>query len=163
MMTRLILWLLARLFHYRDISHEGDLYLRRYFLRGFETDSQWFLHYIPRPDKDRTPHDHPWDFTSWVLAGGYTEHVACDWCKDPEIEPCDNCPGWWPQKRLWLSRQSVSAEFTHRIDSVKPGTWTLVHTGPKRRSWGFWTEAGFVGWRKYLGLPDDAAYSSEIE
>lgn len=159
-MTRLILWLLARLFRYRDISHEGSLYLRRYFLRGFETDSQWFLHYIPRPDKDLTPHDHPWDFTSWVLAGGYVEHVKCVLCAG--MGSALPCPDTWAHERRWLSRQSVRAEFIHRIDSVKPGTWTLVHTGPKRRSWGFWTPEGFVGWRKYLGLPDDAAYSSEV-
>jgi hypothetical protein len=50
--------------------HLGD-YMRRWI---FQTP--WgtiHLHHILRSDGDRAFHDHPWNFTSILLSGGYTE------------------------------------------------------------------------------------------
>jgi hypothetical protein len=47
----------------------GGSYMRRYIFR-----TPWFtlrLHHILRSDDDRHLHDHPFDFTSFLLTGGY--------------------------------------------------------------------------------------------
>lgn len=72
---RLIHGVLNRVFEKRDVVIDGELYLRRWYLKGRGTDEQWFLHNIRLPDAGRELHDHPWDFTTKILSGGYTEHV----------------------------------------------------------------------------------------
>jgi hypothetical protein len=130
-----------------DVGADGDPYLDR--LRIIQTP--WFgvyLHHIHRPDKDPDPHDHPWWFTSLVLAGKYQETVWPD-KRDPS----------WRQLRLrprW-SWASTSRRAAHLISSIDGPLWTLVITGPRRADWGFWEKppgqraghAVFVPWREY--------------
>ena len=145
---------LERLFKYRDIvkvvGGEPSLYLRRYFIFRTERfpNNRIFLHFIARDDDDRDLHDHPWDFSSFILKGGYKEYL----------------PGG--EKRLLFDFDFVRnpAEHTHRVElhDGEPA-WTLVHAGKARRIWGFHTKDGWVDWRSYLGLtpthpdsPEDA-------
>ena len=54
------------------IGVDGQPYLRRYYI----LKTRWFriyLHEILRSDEDRDCHDHPWNFTSIILKGGYWE------------------------------------------------------------------------------------------
>jgi len=96
------------------------------------------LHKILRSDDDRHFHDHPFDFVSFILHGHYVE-VTPDGKRsffDFDIN----------RKR---------AEELHRLVLPEGGpVWTLVFTGPKRRSWGFQTEAGWVHWREYVADRD---------
>ena len=123
-----------------DIAKNGDPYLDR--LRLFSCP--WFgvyLHHIHRPDADPDPHDHPWWFASIILSGSYEEDV-------------------WPNKRYrrnWHTRfrgrfsiRKVSRNESHTIRSIDGLVWTLVITGPRRGSWGFYTPDGFVSWRNYI-------------
>lgn len=132
--------LLCLLFVRRDIVINGQLYLRRWYLRGRGTASQWFLHNIRLPDAGREMHDHPWDFKTRILAGGYTEDVD----------------GSGEHERPAGTLLDNTAEHTHRLAAVQPGTWTLVHAGKARRVWGFLREDRFTWepWREYLGTPD---------
>lgn len=126
-----------------DIGADGDPYLDR--LRIIQTP--WFgiyLHKIHREDTDPDPHDHPWWFASIVLSGGYAE----------EVFPDKFLPDW---KIRWRSRGSLRMtrrKASHRITHIYGSLWTLVFTGPRRSSWGFfrnnggWTE--FVPWKEYL-------------
>ena len=50
----------------------GGDYMRRWTLRT--PIGMLRLHHILRGDDDREFHDHPFDFTSIILAGGYVEH-----------------------------------------------------------------------------------------
>lgn len=121
-------------------NHHGVLVLRR--LRIFQTP--WlslYLHGIEAPDPDRDPHDHPWRWWSLVVRGGYLERL---W-------------KWTPQgrracgqrlRRRW-SVAGMPTDRAHRIDSVLPGTVTLVLVGPRVQEWGFWTHAGFCRWDMY--------------
>lgn len=127
----------------------GELYLRRWRI----VQTPWFaiyLHKIATPDKDRDLHDHPWPFVSLVLRGGYDELlVTTNTAMD------DYLRGGRPPFRVrrWMSLGCRRATDAHRITRLhRTPTWTLVLTGPRRRSWGFYTEHGFVDWRKYLGL-----------
>lgn len=134
-------WALLERFDIPDANDPTVTYLRRWRI----VQTPWFgilLHRIYLPDSDRDPHDHPWDFTSIVLRGGYTEHV------------------YWPhatgigiyKETTWrlLSVHRITRDLAHRITTLQPGTVTLVLTGPRRREWGFWTEDGWVHWRTYV-------------
>jgi len=115
-------------------SPEGEPYLKRYTC--FWTP--WFrvyLHNILRSDDDRELHDHPWKFTTYILEGGYLEHV--------------------PQGTLRRDPGTVvrhEAEDMHRIELIdgKPA-WTFVICGPKVREWGFQcTTRGWVDANHFL-------------
>jgi hypothetical protein len=118
-------------------SHLGD-YMHRWIFR-----TPWFtvrLHHILRSDDDRHFHDHPFDFTSFLLTGGYIEQTPL--------------PGLPPQfftiRRHWPQFSIVrrKAEDLHKLTLTKP-VWTFVISGPKRREWGFETEQGWVHWEEY--------------
>lgn len=114
-------WFLGR----NDIGN----YMHRWYLQ-----TPWFtvrLHHILRSDEARALHDHPWDFCSLLLSGGYLE-VRQDVVK------------WWPRFSIVRRR----AEDLHRLVIPKP-VWTLVITGPKRREWGFRLPTGeWIHWKK---------------
>lgn len=188
MIADLVDKLLCRLLPHRDIwkdvGGERKLYLRRWFLKksdrdraGEEGDSGGvFIHRICMSDEDPDPHDHPWDFTTLILAGGYSDeqwdvervprgecgnrvHDGCGgFCAgDGTTEPYDTRlpAGLEHMKPGKIARRP--AEHLHRVRLFHDGArereaWTLVFTGPKRRTWGFMTQTGWVNWRKYLGL-----------
>lgn len=141
---RVLNWLFTKLFKYRDIVKQVEgkdaLYLRRFFI--FRTkmfpNFRIFLHFINRSDDDRHLHDHPWDFTSLILSGGYNEVLP------PGDEFMVRKPGQILRNK---------AEHIHKVQlrDNKPA-WTLVRARQARRIWGFHTESGWVDWRKYLGL-----------
>jgi hypothetical protein len=136
----------------------GDVYLHRYRL----VKTPWFsiyLHDLNLPDSDRDPHDHPFTFWSLVLRGQYVEtiyeqHPIGDLYEEPWSRSTVNLTEW-PQKtyrRRWLagSFHKMTTDKAHKIDSVGPKTKTLVFAGRRRRTWGFWTRAGFVPWQSYV-------------
>jgi hypothetical protein len=117
-------------------SHIHD-YMRRWIVR-----TPWGtlrVHRILRKDHDADPHDHPFDFVSVILRGGYAEERL------------------WPDGTRTVRRYGRGsvlrrrAEDAHRFLTVDPETTTFVIAGPKRRSWGFHTPTGWVPWRVYVG------------
>lgn len=93
----------------------------------------WFgiyLHHIYREDMDRTPHDHPWEFRSIVLRGGYVEEHHTDIRQRGLV-------GGHREYRAGQYHLFPLAD-AHRIVHVESGTVTLVLTGRKQRIWGFW-------------------------
>jgi hypothetical protein len=119
---------LRLVFPNQDITHQGDLYLRRWLLTPSVCGWRLMLHKIARPDRDRALHDHPWDFATLCLRGGYVEELwdgggAAE--REHVLVPGD--------VRL------RAAEHTHRIARIMgAAAWTLVLHGPRRRAWGFW-------------------------
>lgn len=117
--------------------HLGD-YMHRWILL-----TPWGslrLHHILRSDDDRHLHDHPFDFTSFLLTGRYTEIT----------EQINDHLGSWSYGQYWprFSLVRKVAEEKHRLELERP-IWTFVITGPKRRDWGFHTELGWVYYRDY--------------
>ena len=91
------------------------------------------LHHWLSHDDDRAMHDHPWDFLTFVLRGGYTD-VSLDgdqYLKAPTM----------------AYRKST---HQHTVFPDEKGAWTLVITGPKIRKWGFWINGKFVKMNKYF-------------
>jgi hypothetical protein len=114
---------------YRSDIHD---YMERWIVR-----TPWFmvrLHHILRSDRGVDLHDHPFDFVSVILRGGYTEVHG------------GSCPGIASYRAgSVLFRR---AEDLHRLVLDRPA-WTVVFTGPVRRTWGFSTPTGWVDWREY--------------
>lgn len=115
---------------------------------------QVMLHWLRQPDHARDPHDHPWSFASIVLRGGYVEdRIELDHGERWEI-------GRKTRKIRWLN--FCDSRTPHRIVWVEPRTLTLVITGGKRKSWGFYQRVSrevagecqlqYVPWREYLGI-----------
>jgi hypothetical protein len=135
---------------------DGAPYLIRYFLWKPKNKGRGriYLHHIVASDHDRALHDHPWNFLSIILWGGYFE-VA-----DIRQIPLHD-EGWetWAssqlgQKNKWHGVGSVlnrGAGWRHRV-IVPPGktAWSLVFTSAKVKSWGFFMkDDSFCPWKKY--------------
>lgn len=130
-------WALWKWFDIPSTVNPKLAYLRR--LRVVQTP--WFgiyVHWINEPDSDRFPHDHPWRFWSLILRGGYVERV---WARQ----------GGDFVDLIWEtgSVHSMKPSQAHQISYVTSNLLTLVFTGPRVREWGFWTDEGWVHWRKY--------------
>lgn len=109
----------------------GTDYMRRWQLR-----LPWCtlrLHHILRSDDDRDFHDHPMDFISLILSGGYIEHT-------PDGDQRRYLPGD-------LNRRK--AEDLHRLELPDGPVWTFVLAKPFRRVWGFTTEDGWIAADEY--------------
>lgn len=148
--------------HLGRLSREGT-YMLRYVLR---LPFGWTLrlHCILRSDADRHLHDHPFDFTSLLLTGPYTEITRCE-CTAPDGWSCHRCYG---SKRLsqvvprWSLNRKRAEEF-HAVQLEKP-VWTLVLAGPKRKEWGFATEIGWCHNEEYsLRWPEHSASTKSRE
>lgn len=145
-------------------SHHLGTYMRRWIWK-----TPWGtlrLHNILRSDDDRHLHDHPFDFTSFLLSGGYTEetprgeHPTGGFAWRPGFDRKD------PRERRWWPRFSIvrkRAEQCHRLILDRP-LWTFVISGLKRRAWGFHTEQGWIVHTRYLDLfPEEAASTSHAD
>lgn len=98
-----------------------------------------FAHRILGPDPGLDLHDHPWEFVTVVVRGGYNELFAS--ARTPERARHRR----WARWTVHRFRQTDA----HRITTVEPGTLTLVFRGPKNRRWGFYPPAGFVDYEAY--------------
>lgn len=92
------------------------------------------MHWILRPDRERDLHDHPVNFLSIILRGGYVEERS--------------------GKRLAFKTRRffnfIRATDIRRICYVNSPCITLCFMGPKIREWGFYTSRGWIYWKDYF-------------
>lgn len=158
---------LIKLFPYTDIMRDAtnDIYLRRFFIyprnKVFKKLApRIYLHKFYRGDEDPHLHDHPWPFTSLILTRGYWEETPFVFM-DPNLtdDQIDKSiqlyvPGTNDARRqIWYPRFSLlrrPAIWRHRVvlQGTKP-VWTIVRTGVKERSWGFWVADKLCPWKEY--------------
>ncbi len=126
----------------------GDGYTT-YMVRITLLLTPWFsvkLHRIYRPDGQRELHDHPWAFLSILLWGAYAEDVPHSRADFTPVR--QQWIHWWNWK---------AATDAHSIRELsRRPVWTLVLTGPKRRTWGFYVDGGaaWVPFDEYEKLND---------
>ena len=137
-----ILWSFTQLFpdRVRDISVDGSLYLRRFYLSPRRRDEYGeltdrfqgfgvYLHYFYRGDEDRELHNHPWkSAVSFILAGGYSEERRDN--DTNEIVVHDIKP--------FRFNKIGNNDFHRVITKNNQYIWTLFFTGRRVDSWGFW-------------------------
>ncbi len=144
--------------HIIPARNNRDLYLLRFWLHEpklgndefrLESGSSAMLHYFARPDDDLALHDHPWDFQTTILSGSYFEHLPpMFW------DPRSGLGPPWDQ-RIEYHRCGETMEHNasdlHCVGTIAPDTWTLMRTGPRVRSWGFFPPGQpWQPWRTYL-------------
>lgn len=143
---------MKRIFRRRTI-YSPDLPDDPYLDRWTLFSCRWFqvlLHRFHRSD-NAAVHDHPWWFVSLVLWRGYREQIRRARFGHQVIQYVRR----WP-----LSLAFRRAEDRHRVillpavktrELLVPGTtapaWTLVITGPRRRTWYFYPQNVRVPWR----------------
>ena len=134
------------------IAPDGEPYLYRWHVIPRNNYANVYFHIQVVDDPERPLHDHPWDNTSVILAGGYDElyrplaappHAIMDTVLTRKVREGDV-----------VHRK---AEEPHRLLLASPlgYTVTLFSTGPKRRPWGFWFPDGWRDQREVIeNLPD---------
>ena len=116
------------------------------------------LHKFYRSDQDEALHDHPWWFVTFPLRS-YREWVPLP----PGLLTKPELGGTLLSERGDRMLVDVKAfrphfrpaEYRHAVVVDKPG-FTIVLTGPRKRSWGFWVKSMFTHWREWTdthGLP----------
>lgn len=108
------------------------------------------LHVIDRPDSTRCVHDHPWPFWTFCLWGGYAETIEEDSVRDVEgIRTVVVVRREHHVRPRTLHYRP--AAFRHTITALPRGrAITLVLTGPRIQSWGFYTTRGFRPYWDFL-------------
>jgi hypothetical protein len=128
----------------------GSPYLTRYTLVSFAW-LQVCLHIFHRSDGPEL-HDHPWPFASLILWRGYIEEKRCSF-EGIRGRGGNISASWFTRRtRVWpgmiLFRPATHA---HRVELVNDKrAVTLVFMGPKQRTWGFFTKAGWQRWTEYF-------------
>ena len=115
-----------------------------YLVRLRIVQTPWFgiyLHDIHKDDGDRAPHNHPWSFISIVLRGHYVERLY----PDPLNKPTD----YRLQRHDRLSAHTMGRASAHRIVEASAGLKTLIITGRRQASWGFFVDGAHVDWSQY--------------
>jgi hypothetical protein len=102
-----------------------------------------FLHKFLKSDPDDV-HDHPWNYFTIILAGGYYE-----WIAQFNEDGTKNC-----EVRVWRGPGSFRFGNTHTFHRIelKEGVtpWTLFFVGKRQREWGFIVENKWIHFEKYL-------------
>lgn len=136
-------WAFCKIYEIPDAEDPSIIYLKRWRL----IQTPWFalfLHKINLDDGDRCLHDHPYNFTSLILRGGYEEIV--DKTNADQLNDYPDVNNWGVGSLHWMK-----AERFHRITVLnRIPTWTLIFVGRRRRKWGFKTKEGWVPWEDYL-------------
>lgn len=148
----MILRLLEKLNRKRIILDRfGNEYMHRYYL-GFKEKlnahdtvrpyPNVFLHKLLLSDEDRDVHDHPWNYCTIILAGGYWEWTPVFNAAGAKIGELSKWRG--PGSIIWRR-----AETFHRLEMHSP-TWTLFMHGWRFREWGFFTNKGWIDRVTYI-------------
>jgi hypothetical protein len=124
------------------VGGADDPYLYRWYVLPRNRVFNVYLHKFLRDDDDRALHDHPWWFVSLIVKGGYRE-ITNDGTEF-------RFAGSWGFRPA-THRHRVSL---YRIDDYVVPAWTLVITGRKKRTWGFWCPKGFVPWYDFVDQTD---------
>lgn len=105
------------------------------FLRRWVLDFKLFsirLHHWTGSDDNRALHDHPWSFLTFVFRGSYRDVTESgdEILKAPSIH-------------------SRSAFHLHSVQLISKSVWTLLITGPTKRTWGYRVGKRWVPSRRY--------------
>jgi len=104
---------------------ENELYLKRLFLVNLERIGI-YLHNVRLSDFP-VPHDHPWDFWTFVLSQGYIEHLGDGTSRRV--------------KRFSFVHHEAKDLHWLELEDGKPA-WTLFIRFKKKRDWGFMFDDG---------------------
>lgn len=119
-------------------SKEGELHFKRFAI----IECNWFsiyIHTIYKEDEDEHYHDHPWNYASIILYGGFMELTKGSW------------------RILTIGSISIqSAERVHKIAYLYSDKVTsLFFTGPRKREWGYKVKGEWIDNVTYRKLKNE--------
>ena len=79
-------------------------------------------------------HDHPWDWGTVIISGGYYEHTPAG--------------TFWRGPGTWRTQKSTDMHWLE-LKENKP-CWTLIWHGRRTRDWGFQTDDGWMDYRTFF-------------
>lgn len=102
-------------------------------------------------------HDHPWPFITIILSGGYFEWTPKSQKENGEIISSRLDVRGEVEVLRYHAAGSIMyrpARWIHKVELKLDGkklvpAKTLVFTGRVVRDWGFFTEGGWIHWKKY--------------
>ena len=118
-------WALMERFVVPNLDEPTENYLTRWRL----IETPWgsiYLHRMDGPDSRPTLHDHPWNFLSIVLRGGYVERRL-----DPMTREVDEA------HRVTTVNHMRTHDAHAIVSLLRVPSWTLVLVGARRRTWGY--------------------------
>jgi hypothetical protein len=147
---------------------DSDAYLARYWLTppkkdedGYSSAESIVLHQFIRGDDDGALHNHPYDFVTTILSGGYDEVTGelvngGVWLSEQGrprsvvwVGPAEK--DWKTTPRRAGDQVRKEARQVHMATNPLPDTWTLVQTGVRCNDWGFYPPGKpFVPWRQFV-------------
>jgi len=115
------------------IGGPADPYLRRWYVIPRNPVLNVYVHQFLRSDDDRALHDHPWWFVSLILKGGYNE-IAEKGNRTRRAGSIAFRPATWRHRVvLWITDEDDGRSNCRQLPC-----WTLIVTGRRSRTWGFW-------------------------
>ena len=124
-------------------------YLERWELARTPKDERVYLHHIIGPDR-RVWHDHPWAFRADILQGGYVVARALEKgvALNRSVTSTHCCPATHGHGSSFYH---MGERGFHYIKELMHGEcWSLVTTGPRLKSWGFFAEGRYWPYQEYL-------------
>ena len=112
------------------------------FSKGRRVPFNAYLHKIVLSDEP-VFHDHPWDYFTIILKGGYWEHT--------------------PEGKFWRGPGHMrfrKAEDLHWLELAKDKhgnnipCWSLFYMGKKKKDWGFMVDGNWIQHELYLQQTD---------
>jgi hypothetical protein len=94
-----------------------------------------YVHRFDNPDV-RTFHDHPWNFISLVLKGGYAEALS--------QEPIEDNPTQYRTVRAGRFNIKRATDLHFIASLLRRPTWTVLVVGRRQRVWGYVDETGWT-------------------
>lgn len=146
-------------------DQKDDVYLVRYIV----LKSRFmciYIHRFMRSDSS-DPHDHPWNFLTYIVSGGYEEHF---YDINQPVKGKKKYLSFWTKKVNVRKPGSLAyrrATDIHRVVIPRKYTLAQIEQAPltacimfnRIRHWGFWPLADkgakFIDWRSYLNIKTD--------
>jgi hypothetical protein len=131
-MINLVKKIFRKLFFVNEIkSNSGDLHFQRWRIIQTKYFSI-FIHNIYIEDKDIHLHNHPWNFSVFILKGGYIE----------ELEDGEDV-------RKPFGFKSYKSEKYHKIKKLLAPTKSIAFVGKRYREWGYLVDGEQIDKDKY--------------
>lgn len=132
-----------------------EVFLVRYIV--FKTRfGHLYIHRFLRSDID-SPHDHPWNFFTYIVKGSYTE-AFYDKKKPTSYSLWSKTKNTRKQGSLAFRNatdvHTVIIDKVYSLEEIDQAPLTLCLIGPRKREWGFWNHDGatFTDWRRALNI-----------
>lgn len=116
-------------------------YMLRWYILPRNPVINVYLHKFMRSDDDRALHDHPWWFVSLMLKGEY-EEITADGNTVAERHKLRKAGSLAFRPAEWRHRVQLLVDMEayrpHDTPLPEKPCWTIIVTGRRSRSWGFW-------------------------